>query len=581
MGKQVTLCGWANKYRNLGALHFIDIRDKYGITQLGFDQFPMDLTILKNVSLESVLLARGKVGLRPKEAQNARMPTGEIEVQVIHFEILSSADKDTIPFLPSSLKESHEDLRLQYRYLDLRSKRLQEILSIRSQAMRTARDVLYREGFVEVETPILYKSTPEGARDYIVPGRLHPGKVYALAQSPQIPKQLLMIGGVDKYFQFARCFRDEDLRADRQPEFSQLDIEVSFATPEYMKKLVEAILIPLYDLPANFELSVLSYARAMGLYGTDRPDIRFALKQRDVTELFKESDFSLFSEISKTHGLIKALFLPQSKGQLSRKEVDALGEVVRPYGGKGVAWFKVQGGHSSGGISKFITHAISRELTSLEHDGHDDADDGMWFFIAHKTHSVAHACADALRRYLGQKFQLHLEAKEKYSFLWVDRFPLLQWDEEQNRYFATHHPFTMPSPSQLDEFMNPDSSHLLKDCLSQSYDVVCNGYEIAGGSIRIHNRKVQERMFEVLGMGQEEVEKKFDFLLKALSYGAPPHGGVAFGLDRHIMLLAQTDNIRDVIAFPKTTSAQDLCAGTPSPPEEWQTRELHFNWRKS
>jgi aspartyl-tRNA synthetase len=576
-GSKVTLCGWVNKYRNLGSLHFIDLRDKFGVTQLGFVNFKGNIDDLKKCSLESVIMITGIVCKRPAEATNAVMETGEVEVQVEELMLLSRSDIDSIPFLPYGAVGASDDLRLKYRYLDLRTKKLQDILLLRSKTMNRIRNLLSEENFVEVETPILYKSTPEGARDYIVPSRVHPGQVYALPQSPQTLKQLLMIGGTDKYFQICRCFRDEDLRADRQPEFSQIDIEVSFSTQEYMKNLVEKILKDVFSLASDFTLPMLKYVDAMKMYGSDKPDTRFGLPHLVVTDIFKNSEFATFKTVAESGGLIKAIFVPENMGQFTRKDTDGFVEVVKPHGGKGVAFYKTSKGERSTGISKFITEEIEKNLFALS----EEKGDGTWLFFADNNHSLVHACADAMRRNLGQKLNL-IEAGKK-SFLWVYDFPLLEWSEEDKRYAACHHPFTMPTRSKLETFMTADyktGSSALRELTAEAYDVVCNGYEIGGGSIRIFDNNVQARMFEVLGFSPEEAKKQFGFFIDALKYGVPPHGGLAFGLDRLMMILAGTDSITDVIAFPKTTSATDLMSQAPSKPSDAQLKELHFNWTK-
>lgn len=565
VGQEVILCGWMNKYRDLGGLHFIDLRDKYGITQLAFDQYSGDLNALKKFSLESVLLVKGKVRNRPENALNKNMVTGEVEVAVSEIKELSHAQEP--PFLPHGKISATEDLRLKYRYLDLRSDRLQGILAARSMVMKKFREVLYSENFTEVETPILYKTTPEGARDYIVPSRVHPGKVYALPQSPQTLKQLLMIANLDKYFQICKCFRDEDLRADRQPEFSQVDIEVSFATQAYIKNLVTKLVKNVFGMSDDFEIPTMSYKDAMALYGTDKPDARFGLEHFEVTSLFKGSDFKVFSSVSEANGLIKAFFVPASKGEFSRKDMDGLTEVVKPHGGKGVAWFKLQDGEVTGGISKFINPQI---LTALQKAA-NSTENGTYMFFADVKASVAHACADVTRRHLGHK--LNLIEKGVYKFLWVNEFPLLEYDDETKRFYACHHPFTMPSEHELANFMSSDPEKL-KNMTADAYDIVCNGYEMGGGSRRIFDNEVQRQMFKVLGMGEEEVNEKFGFFVEALKYGTPPHAGIAFGLDRTVMLVVGTENIRDVIAFPKTNTATDLMSNCPSEAKAEQYAEL-------
>ncbi len=560
IGSDVVLAGWVNKNRDLGGLHFVDLRDKYGLTQLSFSNFKGDISILKRCQLESVVRVKGKVQARPEEALNKNMATGEVELSVEELELLSECDVNSIPFLPYGATEATEDNKLKYRYLDLRTKRLQDILKLRSETSLKVRQVLHAEGFSEIETPILYKSTPEGARDYIVPSRVHPGSVYALPQSPQTLKQLLMIGGTDKYFQIAKCFRDEDLRADRQPEFTQIDIEVSFATEEYIKNLVTKMLKDLLPLDDNFNIPVMSYDDAMNIYGCDKPDVRFGLKHLIVTDLFKDTDFGVFKNAIESGGMIKAIFVPATNGTFSRKILDGFAEVVKPYGGKGVAFFKVEKDQATGGVSKFVSED---NLASL-YEQVEKREDGTWLFFADKE-EVVHASADALRRHLGKELNL---IGDGYEFLWVNDFPLLEYDD--GRYYACHHPFTMVKEDQLDKYYSDD----LKNLKAQAYDLVCNGYEIGGGSIRIHNGKVQERMFEILGMSEEEVKHQFGFFVEALKYGTPPHGGLAFGLDRLVMILAKTDNIRDVIAFPKTTTASDLMAGAPSVPGPEQFEEL-------
>jgi len=570
IGKTVTICGWMNKYRNLGSLHFIDLRDRYGITQLGFESFKGDVNELRKFSLESVLMATGKVTARPDSAKNAGMSTGMVEVQVEEIKLLSLAEE--VPFLPHGMVPATEDLRLRYRYLDLRSKKLQDILQLRSLTARKVRESLYALDFTEVETPILYKTTPEGARDYIVPSRVHPGKVYALPQSPQTLKQLLMIANTDKYFQLCRCFRDEDLRADRQPEFTQVDIEVSFPTQEYMKNLATHVVKKVFDMPEDFQMKSIPYDEVMRDYGSDKPDVRFGLKQMIVTDLFKGSAFATFAEVATAkYGMVKATFLPVSMGTLARKDIDALTDIVKPYGGKGVAWFKVENQQVSGGISKFI----DANLLNALYEKSPEKGDGLWLFSADKNENIAHDCADAVRRHLGKT--LNLINHDQYAFLWVYDFPLFDYDAEANTLHAKHHPFTRPKDEDVELFFSEDKSKI-KDVKAYAYDIVCNGYEIGGGSMRIYDNKQQSRMFELLGFTPEEAQHQFGFFIEALKYGTPPHAGMAFGMDRLIMLLAKTDSIRDVIAFPKTASATDLMASSPSKPNPAQTKELGFKW---
>ena len=549
IGRRVTLCGWVNKSRNLGGLYFLDLRDKYGLIQLSFGpSFKGDAAALKEYTLESVLRVEGVVTARPEDAVNKNMGTGEVEIEVESVELLSRCDIDRLPFLPHGIIESTEELRLKYRYLDLRANDLQKTLKVRSDLMALVRDVLRREDFVEVETPILYKSTPEGARDYIVPSRIHPGQVYALPQSPQTLKQLLMFGGMDRYFQICRCFRDEDLRYDRQPEFSQIDIEASFVTPVFIKRLAEKMLSAIFELPTHFELPTMTYADAIKDYGTDRPDVRFGLKHWDVTEIFKECSFAPLS----SSVLTKALFVPFSMGTFSRKEMESFG--------KEIFFFKVTEGKCSGGISKFV------DDTMIQKFGCENSE-GTFFLIVGENVSAVHARADVLRRTLGEK--LGLLGNEK-KFLWITDFPLFHWDEEQQRFVSCHHPFTMPTNED-----NLISGEDVTGMTARAYDVVCNGQELGGGSIRIHRADIQRKVFEILGMGKEEQESQFGFFLEALGYGGiPPHGGIAFGFDRIVMMKAGVDSIRDVIAFPKTNSARDLMSEAPSEPGQQQLQEL-------
>ena len=555
VGRRVTLCGWVKKSRNLGGLYFLDLRDKYGLIQLSFGpSFKGNTVILKDYTLESVLKVEGIVVARPEDAVNKNMETGEIEVEVENAELLSRCDIDRLPFLPHGAIESTEELRLKYRYLDLRTNDLQNTLKVRSDLMASVRDILRGESFIEVETPILYKSTPEGARDYIVPSRIHPGQVYALPQSPQTLKQLLMFGGVDRYFQICRCFRDEDLRYDRQPEFTQIDIEASFITPVFIKRLAEKMLRDIFELPTDFELPTMKYADAMRDYGTDRPDVRFDLKHLNVTEIFRECSFTPLS----SSVLTKALFVPVSMGTFSRKEIESLD--------KEIFFFKVAEGKCSGGISKFVTDTMIQKFGC-------ENPEGIFFLIAGENADVVHARSDVLRRTVGEK--LGLLGNEK-KFLWITDFPLFHWDEEHQRFVSCHHPFTMPTDENL-----LTSGEDVASLTAQAYDVVCNGQELGGGSIRVHRADIQRKVFEILGMSKEEQESQFGFFLEALGYGGiPPHGGIAFGFDRIVMMKANVDSIRDVIAFPKTNSARDLMSEAPSTPSKEQLEELGIGFNR-
>lgn len=571
VGEDAVLCGWVNKARDLGGLRFLDLRDKHGLTQLNLSEWDGDGDLLKRCHIESVVRAEGAVRARPPRDRNPSMATGAVEVAVTGLELLSPCDIGSLPFLPHGKTPATEELRLRHRYLDLRSFRLQETLALRSRAAMRAREALAAEGFVEVETPILYKPTPEGARDYVVPSRLHPGSVYALPQSPQTLKQLLMVGGTDRYFQICRCFRDEDLRADRGAEFTQIDIEASFVGEDDIKGLAGRTLAALFGTGGGLPMEEMTHAEAMRDYGTDKPDLRFGLRHADATDAFRGSPFRALASVADAGGLVKAMFLPAADGRLSRKGAEELARSVEPLGGKGAAFFRSEGGRPSGGVAKFVGPGLIEDLEARLGGGGD----GTWVLVGDRDHGVAHACADAARRHLGRELGLIDQGARR--FVWVGDFPLFEWDAQSGRLEARHHPFTAPREDALPAFLEKDGE-ALADLPARAYDVVCNGHEIGGGSVRIHRPDVQERMFRLLGMDEGEARRRFGFFVDALRYGTPPHAGIALGFDRIVMILAGADSMRDVVAFPKTTAAADLMAGAPSPPSDEQVRELSFRW---
>ena len=567
VGSQVRLNGWVNTSRLHGKIVFVDLRDRYGKTQLVFDEtdFLEVFEKIKKLSTEDVISISGTVKNRDEGAINPNMKTGKIEISVSDFSILNKAS--TLPFVLTDRNSSEEPLRLKYRYLELRFDELQNNIFIRHNTYQAVRKYLSDNDFLEVETPILMKSTPEGARDFLVPSRVHKGKFYALPQSPQIYKQILMISGYDRYFQIVKCFRDEDLRADRQPEFTQIDIEMSFVDEEdiftYMENLTRYIFQTVKDIKLSDPFPRITYAEAMERYGSDKPDIRYEMELIDIKSFTDESDFKAFSDA----GSVKAL-LVKTGAKYSRKVIDDLTDKAKKYGAKGLAWMKFQDGNFNGGISKFFSESLQKNISDKLKVENDDI-----LLLVGDDKNIVTKSLGKLRTIIASKENLANE--NEFKPLWVTEFPMFDFDDENNRYVAMHHPFTAPRESDIDKL---DSDP--KRALSRGYDLTMNGHEIAGGSIRIHSPEVQEKVFSLLGLTQEEAVDKFGFLVEALRYGAPPHGGIAFGFDRLVMLLAGTENIRDVIAFPKTTSATSLMDDSPSDVDNHQLRDLGLEIKK-
>jgi aspartyl-tRNA synthetase len=567
-GKSVNLNGWVNTVRLHGQVVFVDIRDRYGKTQIIFDadSFTGDFEAVKKLSMEDVLSLRGTVRDRTESAINPNMETGEIEVAVTEYIMLNEAAP--LPFVLSDRDSAEENLRLKYRYLELRMEELQRNMLIRHDTYQAVRGYLSGQDFVEIETPILMKSTPEGARDYLVPSRIHPGKFYALPQSPQIYKQILMIANYDRYFQIVKCFRDEDLRSDRQPEFTQIDIEMSFIDEEDIFAHMEGLTCHVFksvrgvDLPNPFPR--LTYAEAMEIYGSDKPDLRYGMKLQDVKDFTDASDFNAFKSAEKVKGLVV-----EGGAKYSRKNIDEFTDFVKKYKAKGLAWMKGENGAFTGGISKFFSDDLQKTMCEIL-----GVNDGDILFMIGDNLSVTLNALGQLRVAIAKREAL--TNKDDFKPVWVTEFPMFEYDEGADRFIAMHHPFTAPREEDVD-MLDSDPSNTL----SRGYDLTLNGYEIAGGSIRIHSPKVQEKVFSLLGLSREEAIEKFGFLVEALTYGAPPHGGIAFGFDRLVMLLAGTENIRDVIAFPKTTSATSLMDRSPSNVSKEQLDELGIQIKKS
>ncbi|WP_456397574.1 aspartate--tRNA ligase [Desulfurobacterium sp.] len=568
IGEVVYLTGWVDSTRDHGGVVFIDLRDRTGKVQIVFSpEIDEKLTErAKKIKDEYVLAVKGKVRKRPEGTENPKIPTGEIEVYVKELKILNRSLP--LPFPVEDEIKVGEDTRLKYRFLDLRRKKMQENIIFRHRLYQTVRKVFDEEGFIEIETPFLTKSTPEGARDFLVPSRIYPGKFYALPQSPQLFKQILMISGFDKYFQIVKCFRDEDLRADRQPEFTQIDFEMSFVKEKdvmnFAEKLIKTVYKKLLDIEIETPLPVMSYDEAMERFGTDRPDTRFGLELKNITDIAKNCNFKVFRAVAENGGIVKAL---NFKGgvSLSRKEIDELTKFVGIYGAKGLAWIKVLPEGLQSPIVKFFSEGEMNEiLKRLEAKPGD-----ILFFVADSYEVTNHALSN-LRLKLGK--MANLIDGSKVNLLWITDFPMFEWNEEENRWEALHHPFTSPKEEDIKKIETDPGS-----VKARAYDMVLNGIEIGGGSIRIHRPDIQEKVFKVIGLSKEEANDRFGFLLEALNYGAPPHGGMAFGLDRLCALMRNEESIRDVIAFPKTQRGQCLLTGAPDSVRPQQLAELKIS----
>ena len=566
IGKEVCMMGWVHRRRDHGGLIFIDLRDRTGIGQLALDpdRDPEAHAKAEAVRNEFVVAAFGKVSPRPEGTVNPKMATGEVEVEISEIRILNPAK--TPPFMLDEFSEVAENLRLKYRYLDLRRVGIQQNLIMRHKVAQTVRNYLTEKDFLEIETPMLTKSTPEGARDYLVPSRVNLGNFYALPQSPQLFKQLLMVSGFDRYFQIVRCFRDEDLRADRQPEFTQIDCELSFVDRDDIMSIMEGMIETVFKKTVDADITVpvprMTYAEALDRYGVDNPDLRFDMELINITELVKGCGFKVFASVAESGGLVKAI---NAKGcsTFSRRELDDLTDFVAIYGAKGMAWVKIQeDGTWQSPIAKFFTEQELADIGAAL-----DAQPGDLLLFGADTPAITNEALGRLRGHLGNK--LELADPNDYKFVWITDFPLLEWDAEARRHVAVHHPFTAPMDEDVPLLETEPGKVRAK-----AYDLVLNGSEIGGGSIRIHNQDVQSQMFKLLGIGEEEAREKFGFLLDALEFGAPPHGGIAFGLDRVMMILTGASSIRDVIAFPKTQKATCLMSEAPGSVDEKQLREL-------
>ena len=572
IGKTLTLCGWVFRRRDHGGLIFIDLRDRSGVFQIVFSPEVSGNAHIAahDIRSEYVISIAGEIRKRPPGTENPAMPTGTVEMYVNKLDVLN--ESSALPFTIEDAGDASDTLRLKHRYLDLRRPEMQRNLIIRHKVSKVIRDYLDAKGFLEIETPMLTKSTPEGARDYLVPSRLNPGHFYALPQSPQIFKQILMVSGLEKYFQIVKCFRDEDLRADRQPEFTQVDMEMSFIDRADIIELIEDMIRKLFseslgvDIEAPFRR--LSFRESMERFGNDKPDLRFGLELKEMADLAEKGSFKVFLDALKSGGRVKAIN-GKSMASLSRKEVDMLTEEAISFGAKGLAWIKVKNGFESP-IAKFFPEEILKQMARRL-----EAEDGdLMLFVADRE-KVVHDVLSRMRIELGKRLDL---IKQGFEFVWITDFPLLEWNADEERFEAMHHPFTSPMDDDIEKMLTGDinDKELISSLKAKAYDIVLNGNEIGGGSIRIHKRDVQKKMFELLRISDEDARMKFGFLLDALEYGAPPHGGIALGLDRLVMIMVGASSIRDVIAFPKTQKAFDLMSGTPSTVGPKQLKELYI-----
>ncbi len=570
IGQPATLCGWVDSYRNHGGGLFVDLRDRYGVTQVVFnppDTSPATIEASKGLRAEYVIKVTGNVAHRPEGMTNRKLQTGAIELRTTELEILN---KSLVPPVsPSGPDVPNEDLRLKHRYLDLRRPEMQQVMMLRDRMINSMRAYCAELGFIDIETPVLGRSTPEGARDYLVPSRVHPGRLYALPQSPQLYKQILMIAGYDRYMQVARCFRDEDLRADRQPEFTQLDLEMSFIDSDDVIEVIDGLVARLakqelgLDVPTP--LPRMTYDEAMERFGHDAPDLRFGLEIVECTDLAAECDFGVFKNVAKSGGRVRAINVKKGLSQYSRRGIDALTEFVKEFGAKGLAWFRVEDDGALGGtIAKFFTAEILTEFGKRL-----SAEPGDLILFSADKFAATCRVLHALRTKIGQEMKLY--EPKAMSFSWVVEFPMFQFDDQQQRWQAMHHPFTAPLEKDLAQLDDDPGK-----CRAQAYDLVINGSEVGGGTIRIHDAAVQEKVFGLLGIDKQSAQERFGFLLDALQYGAPPHGGIALGIDRWVMLFGRLESIRECIAFPKTQKATDLMTEAPGEVDAKQLQELHI-----